>query len=216
MTVDKPRGWTSFDVVKKIRAISGERKVGHAGTLDPFAQGVLVLGIGRKGTKQLGRLALLEKEYEARLRLGIGTDTLDCDGKVISRMPLPQLCEKDIKEVFRSFTRTVMQTPPMFSAKKVAGTRLYKLARQNIEVDRAPVAIEIKSLTLNSFSEDTIDFSVTCSKGTYVRQLGADLALALGTVGHLVALKRMRVGHFTLEESKGLEELSKKWLSTAE
>lgn len=216
IAIDKPRGWTSFDVIKKVRSISGERKVGHAGTLDPFAEGILVLGIGRDGTKKLTHLALEEKEYVARLKLGLQTDTLDPDGQIVKTAPVPELTAEKITKIFHRFTGNIEQIPPMYSAKKVDGTRLYKLARQKLEVPRRPATVEIKSLTLNSFSADTIDFSVTCSKGTYVRQLGADVASALGTVGYLVSLKRIRAGNFVLDDCRSLEELSEVWLSIAE
>jgi len=211
--IDKPRGWTSFDVIRKVRSISGEKKVGHAGTLDPFAEGILVVGIGRHSTKQLRDLSLQEKEYEASLRLGIETDTLDPEGRIVAKKAIPELTENKIIEVFRVLTGFIEQTPPMYSAKKINGIRLYQLARQNIEVKRDPVRVEIKSLTLKSYSRDTIDFVVSCSKGTYIRQLGADIAHALGTVGHLISLKRVRVENFTLEDCKSLEELSESWLS---
>ncbi|MFQ6673504.1 MAG: tRNA pseudouridine(55) synthase TruB [Fidelibacterota bacterium] len=215
MPIYKPRGWTSFDVVKKIRRITGERKVGHAGTLDPFAEGVLVVAIGRQWTRQLSRLTGEEKEYDAVLKLGIQTDTLDPEGKVVATSPVLPLSEARIEEAFLAFTGRIQQTPPMYSSKKVDGVRLYKLARKNIEIEREPVTVEIKNLRLNSLTKDTLDFSVTCSKGTYVRQLGADIARSLGTVGHLIFLKRIRVGNYSIEDCKSLQDLEEEWLSIA-
>lgn len=216
VAVNKPLGWTSFDVVKKVRSISGERKVGHAGTLDPFAEGVMVLGIGRRGTRELGGLSVLDKEYEACLKLGVETDTLDPEGKIVRRRSVPELTDRIVEDVFGQFTGVIEQTPPMYSAKRMGGIRLYELARRNIEVKRTPVDVEIKSLILISLWGQFVEFSVACSKGTYIRQLGADIACALGTVGHLVSLKRVRVGQFTLDDCRSLEDLSQEWLSIAD
>ncbi|MBC8175509.1 MAG: tRNA pseudouridine(55) synthase TruB [Candidatus Marinimicrobia bacterium] len=211
--VYKPEGWTSFDVVKKVRAISGEKKVGHSGTLDPFAEGVLVLGLG-SSTKELTTISQQDKTYEAVLKLGIETDSLDVEGRVISKSPIPVLSREKIQYVFERFTGVISQVPPMYSAKKVNGTRLYKYARKNIKVDRNPVIIEVKSLKLKDFSDDKISFSVDCSKGTYIRQLGSDIAVALGTVGHLIHLVRTRIGTIRLADCRRIEDLEKEWIFT--
>ncbi len=211
--VYKPEGWTSFDVVKKVRAISDEKKVGHSGTLDPFAEGVLVLGLG-SSTKELTTISQQDKTYEAVLKLGIETDSLDVEGRVISKSPIPVLSKEKIQDVFERFTGVISQVPPMYSAKKVNGTRLYKYARKNIKVDRNPVIIEIKSLKLKDFSGDKISFSVDCSKGTYIRQLGSDIAVALGTVGHLIHLVRTRIGTIRLADCHRIEDLEKEWIFT--
>ncbi len=214
VAVNKPTGWTSFDVVKKVRRITGERKVGHAGTLDPFAEGVLVLGIGRESTRRLGDITNSEKSYRATLRLGELTDTLDNSGKTVREMPVPQLIESDVAETLSRFIGPQSQVPPMFSAKKVGGERLYKLARKEITVEREPVPIVIESIELVSLGIHSIEFSVTCSKGTYVRQLGADFAEALGTVGHLTRLKRVESGGFTLDDCISFQEIEETWMST--
>lgn len=216
LAVHKPPGWTSFDVVRKVRSITGEKKVGHAGSLDPFAEGVLVVGVGRHSTKRLSVITRQEKEYRAVLRLGIMTDTLDPEGRVVMRKPVPPLTRARVEDVFKSFTGTVQQVPPMYSAKKVGGTPLYTLARDNKEIPRKPVMVTIKELKLHDLTPDTIGFSVVCSKGTYVRQLGADMARALGTVGTLDALIRVRIGDVTLDECLSLEDLERQWLSIAE
>ena len=215
VAIHKPRGETSFFTIKKVRSVSGIKKVGHSGTLDPFAEGVLVVGIGRNSTRKLASIACQEKEYRADLKLGIKTDTLDPEGKVIERSPVPELEEKGIKKVLCGFIGEIEQIPPMFSAKQVRGIRLYQLARQNIEIERNPVKVQIKSLTLESYSPDSISFSVICSKGTYIRQLGADIAEGLGTVGYLTSLQRIRVGDYTLDDCLSIEELSETWLSIA-
>tara|TARA_Y100000590_G_scaffold461949_1_gene624828 strand:- start:8707 stop:9339 length:633 start_codon:yes stop_codon:yes gene_type:complete len=207
-------GWTSFDVVKKVRQITGESKVGHAGTLDPFAEGVLVIGIGRQSTRQLGEISNSIKSYRASLRLGEMTDTLDNTGKIIREMSIPQLVEIEVAGVLAGFLGPQMQVPPMFSAKKVDGRRLYKLARNQITVDREPVAITIENIELIDLGISSIEFSVTCSKGTYVRQLGSDIATALGTVGHLTRLKRVDAGRFTLDDCINFEEIEEQWMSS--
>ncbi|MFQ6615425.1 MAG: tRNA pseudouridine(55) synthase TruB [Fidelibacterota bacterium] len=216
LAIQKPRGWTSFDVVEKVRSVTGEKKVGHAGTLDPFAEGLLVVGVGRESTQRLSHIAQQEKEYRARIRLGISTDTLDTEGNVVTRKPVPPLTRSRIEKVFKSFTGTIQQVPPMYSAKKVGGTRLYELARENKEIPRRPATVTIKELTLEDFTQKTIRFSVVCSKGTYIRQLGADVAQALGTVGYLEALTRIRIGNITLKECHSLQDLEQQWLSIAE
>lgn len=211
--VYKPIGWTSFEVVKKIRSITGEKRVGHGGTLDPFADGLLIIGIG-KSTKLLSKYSNLKKEYRAKLKLGQETDTLDLDGTVIKSIPVPQISVEKIKKVFKLFVGELLQVPPMYSAKKINGVRLYKLARRNEVVHREPVSINIYSLEFLSIKKDVIEFQVTCSKGTYVRQLGIDIAKALGTTGHLVSLTRLRIGEHHISDSIYLEKIEE-WLSIA-
>ena len=180
----KPIGWTSFDVVKKVRNITGEKKVGHGGTLDPFACGVLIIATN-SDTKKLGDISGSIKSYRAVLQLGEETDTLDLDGKVINVKPVPILDNNLIKSVLKNFIGRYKQIPPMYSAKKVNGVRLYKLARKNKTVNRKPVDVNIFDLKLNDIQDKQIDFSVTCSKGTYIRVLGQEIAKKLGTEGHL-------------------------------
>ncbi len=175
ININKPAGWTSFDVVKKVRGIINEKKVGHAGTLDPFATGVLILGTG-PDTKKLSNIALSNKSYVADLTLGIETDTHDCDGKITSKENIPELSQEMVENVLSTFIGNNKQTPPMFSAKKINGVRLYKLARQNKVVKRDPVEINIYQIHLLKFKLPTITFEVTCSKGTYIRVLGLDIA----------------------------------------
>ena len=208
ININKPAGWTSFDVVKKVRGIIKEKKVGHAGTLDPFAEGVLVLGTG-PDTKKLTDITTASKIYRAELTLGKATDTQDRDGKILAEAPVPELTRETIDAVLASFVGTQEQIPPMYSAKQVNGQRLYKLARKNKTVERDPVTITIDQISLLDYTEPVITFEVTCSKGTYVRALGADIAAKLGTVGHLTALVRTSVGAYHIANATTIEELSK-------
>ena len=209
----KPVGWTSFDVVKKIRGITKEKKVGHAGTLDPFAGGVLIIGTN-SDTKKLGKISGTIKSYRAVLQLGEETDTLDLDGKVITVKPVPTLDKNLVESVLNHFIGKYKQIPPMYSAKKVNGVRLYKLARKNKTINREPVEVNIIDLTLNDIQDKQIDFSVTCSKGTYIRVLGQEIAKKLGTEGHLTQLQRIAVGDFVVQDSIPLKEFEAKWMST--
>ena len=209
----KPVGWTSFDVVKKIRGITKEKKVGHGGTLDPFAGGVLIIGTN-SDTKKLGKISGTIKSYRAVLQLGEETDTLDLDGKVITVKPVPTLDKNLVESVLKNFIGKYKQIPPMYSAKKVNGVRLYKLARKNITINREPVEVNIIDLTLNDIQDKQIDFSVTCSKGTYIRVLGQAIAKKLGTEGHLTQLQRIAVGDFVVQDSIPLKEFEAKWMST--
>ena len=209
----KPIGWTSFDVVKKVRNITGKRKVGHGGTLDPFAVGVLIIATN-SDTKKLGEISGSIKSYRAVLQLGEQTDTLDLDGKVIASKPVPILDKNLVESVLKHFIGKYKQIPPMYSAKKVNGVRLYKLARKNKTINREPVEVNIIDLTLNDIHDKQIDFSVTCSKGTYIRVLGQEIAKKLGTEGHLTKLQRIAVGDFVVQDSIPLKEFEAKWMST--
>ncbi len=213
LSIDKPVGWTSFDVVKKVRGITKEKKVGHAGTLDPFASGVLIIGTG-KDTKALTSISSADKSYVAELTIGKTTDTLDPEGKIIHLQAVPNLTFESIKDKIISFLGTQEQVPPMFSAKKQNGTRLYKLARKNIVVDRKTIHIDIKKIDLINLFKNRIIFSVCCSKGTYIRVLGMDIAEKLGTIGYLSSLRRTKVGYFDLKYSQTISEFENTWKST--
>lgn len=206
----KPLGWTSFDVVKKIRGITKHKKVGHAGTLDPFATGVLIVGT-QKDTKILNKISSSYKTYEAVLELGKSTDTLDIDGKIISNENIPSLNNEKIKLVLESFKGRSSQIPPMFSAKKVNGTRLYQLARKGISIKRNPIEIHIKRIDLLNYEKPFLSFRVECSKGTYVRVLGKEIAEKLSTVGFLTSLNRIQVGDYKISNSLSIEIFEKKW-----
>ena len=212
INIDKPVGWTSFDIVKKVKRITGHKKVGHGGTLDPFASGVLILGT-EKDTKNLSEITRSNKSYQAELLLGVETNTLDPEGKIIDEKPIPFLDEYTLYKTMKIFKGKQKQMPPMFSAKKRGGVRLYKLARKNIEIERNEIDIEIDDISLVSFSKDKIIFNVSCSKGTYIRVLGTDIAKKLGTVGYLINLKRTRVGNYFIKDSESIEDFEKSWKS---
>ena len=210
INIYKPKGITSFGVVKKIRKIVGEKKVGHGGTLDPFAEGVLIIGTS-SDTKKLKKITDTDKTYTASLVLGKTTNTLDLEGDVIKKKKIPILSESKINKVLDSFLGTSMQTPPMFSAKKIGGVKLYELARKNIIVDREPIQINISDINIINFNETNIVFTVSCSKGTYIRVLGKEIAEKLGTVGHLNSLIRTRVGEYVINDSVSLDQFKLSW-----
>jgi len=204
----KPVAWTSFDVVKKVRSVTRVRKVGHAGTLDPFAERVLVLCLG-KATKRVSRLMDLDKEYLAKVKLGVATDTLDPAGIVTDTAPVPALSRDDIVETLDRFVGTIEQVPPMFSALKVNGTRLYQLARAGKTVPRDSRKVRVYGIELIAWRPpDELELQVTCGKGTYVRTLAADLAQALNTIGHLTALTRTRVGPYGQADAIRMDQLA--------
>ena len=203
LNINKPIGWTSFDVVKKVRNHI-RVKVGHAGTLDPFAAGVLLLCTGR-ATKQVPRLMALEKEYVAQLELGVVTDTLDPTGQVVVRRQVPQLNATQIEQICQGFTGEIEQVPPMFSAVKVNGRRLYELARKGKTIERQPRKVTIYELELLDLESPFLTVRVVCSKGTYIRSLASDLGEALGCGAYVKALTRTRIGPYRLEEAWTVE-----------
>ena len=207
LIVDKPQGITSHDVVNVIRRKFKMRRVGHAGTLDPLATGVLVILLGRS-TKLFDKFSSFDKAYEATMTLGITTDSADIEGKILNQSPCEGVTENQILDVFKQFIGDINQTPPMVSAVKVQGKRLYKLARQGIEVKREPRKINIKSLGLVHLALPEVKFYLECSKGTYVRQLAEDVGRVLGCGGCISQIKRTRIGNFTIEEAAALEEIS--------
>ena len=203
LVIDKPEGITSADVVRVVKR-KLRCKTGHLGTLDPFASGVLPLCLG-EGTKVAQFLNAADKEYAGIIRLGAATDTGDPTGRVTRTTVTPAITAARLQEVAASFVGERSQTPPMYSAVKRGGTALYKLARQGIEVERAPRRVRIDSLVLASAGLDAIGFTVACSKGTYIRVLAEEIAVALGTVGHLGALRRTRFGPFRIAEAVELD-----------
>ncbi len=205
--VDKAAGLTSTEVVKQVVKLYRAKKAGHTGTLDPFATGLLPVCLG-EGTKVSPFLLASDKRYIATLKLGIETDTGDCDGEIIERLSVPMLTAEKIEAVFALFRGKIHQVPPMYSSLKHEGKSLHVYARQGIEIERAPRDVEIMELTLLDYTADTIRFDVHCSKGTYIRVLGEDIAKALGTVGHLVALRRTQTGVFHSEMMRPIEEIA--------
>tara|TARA_B100001758_G_scaffold225188_1_gene217066 strand:+ start:176 stop:829 length:654 start_codon:yes stop_codon:yes gene_type:complete len=206
----KPVGWTSFDIVKKVRSITKEKKVGHGGTLDPFAEGVLIIGTGKE-TKTLSNVSNEKKSYQAIVQLGSETNTLDNEGIITNNLNIPAFTRDEIVSVLNKFKGEYLHKPPMFSAKKINGVPLYKLARKNIEIDRNDIKSFIYDISLNDYSSDLINFSVTCSKGTYVRVLGSDIAKKMNTVGHLIKLVRTSIGPHEIARSLSVEDFEKRW-----
>lgn len=207
--INKEKGCTSHDVVNKVKHIFNE-KVGHTGTLDPNATGLLPILVG-KGTKLSAYLINHDKEYEVTLKLGIKTDTADSEGKVIDEQNVDNsmMQSEKIVKVLDSFIGKQMQTPPIYSAIKINGKKLYEYARKNIEVEIEPRQIEIFSIQLDEINEDEkiICFTVKCSKGTYIRSLCEDIAERLGTIGYMKELNRVKVGIFDIKNSIKIEEL---------
>jgi tRNA pseudouridine55 synthase len=204
--IDKPAGITSHDVVAKVRRLLGIRQVGHFGTLDPFATGVLPLSVG-KATRFAQFYLKSRKAYEGVIRFGYATDTYDATGKPISEPVTPELHSARLDEIFREFTGRVMQTPPPFSAKRVGGTRAYQLARQQKPVQLNPVEVEIYALELLGMEQDTVHFAVECSGGTYVRSLAHDIGRRVECGAHLARLRRTAVAEFTESRAVTLERL---------
>ncbi|MGH9231319.1 MAG: tRNA pseudouridine(55) synthase TruB, partial [Acidimicrobiales bacterium] len=206
--VDKPPGWTSHDVVAKARGLLGTRKVGHSGTLDPDATGVLVLGVGR-ATRLLTYISGLDKSYAGEVVLGTATSTLDASGEVTGTWDMSGVGLADVRAAAAGLTGDQRQVPPMVSAKQVGGRRLHELARAGVEVEREPVPVHVSRFDVGKpVAQDVFPVSVTCSSGTYVRALAADLGAALGGGAHLRGLRRTAVGPFGEEEALPLEALA--------
>lgn len=212
LLVDKPTGWTSHDAVAAVRRLAGMKKVGHAGTLDPMATGLLVIGLGT-ATRLLRFVTDSEKTYRAVALFGVATDTLDADGAILERSEM-SFTEQEVADVARRFVGVGTQVPPMVSALKVGGRRLHALARQGLEVERAPRRIEISSLEVEEVTPGVypeVTFTVTCGSGTYVRVLADDMARALGGRAHLTALRRLAIGPHRVEDAleiPALEDLA--------
>jgi tRNA pseudouridine55 synthase len=205
LLLDKPVGPSSTTVLQAVKKQLGAKKAGHAGTLDPLASGLLPLLFG-EATKfaQFGLDA--PKEYQARIRLGIATDTGDAEGTVTGRSAVA-VDDSRVAQALTGFKGSILQTPPMYSALKREGQPLYKLAREGRSVERVPRKVEIHELELLGRGSDTLDLRIRCSKGTYVRQLAVDLGAALGTVAHLAALRRTRVGRLRIEDAVAFDAL---------
>jgi tRNA pseudouridine55 synthase len=207
--VDKPPGWTSHDVVARARRLLGTRKVGHAGTLDPDATGVLVLGVGR-ATRLLRYVGDLPKCYRGEVVLGVGTSTLDAGGQVVATADMGHVGLDDVRAAAAAMVGRLEQVPPMVSAVQVGGRRLHELARDGIEVERAPRSVTVTRFEVTAAlpGEAAFAVEVDCSAGTYVRSLAADLGAALGGPAHLRRLRRTAVGPFTEAEARRLEDLA--------
>src|SRR4051812_2987484 len=210
VVVDKPAGWTSHDVVARMRRIYGLKRVGHAGTLDPDATGVLLVGLGR-ATRLLRFLTETGKVYRGEVAFGVATDTLDAAGTETGRSPMPAVTGEDLAAILPRFIGTIEQIPPMVSAVKVDGRRLHERARAGEIVERAPRTVRIDRIEIESFTAGDFPRAgllVECGSGTYIRSLAADLGEALGGCGHLASLRRLRVGPFPIEEARTLDEIA--------
>jgi tRNA pseudouridine55 synthase len=200
LNIDKPSGWTSFNVVQKVRSLTGVRKVGHSGTLDPMAVGVLLICTG-KATKRVPELLELDKEYEAEIQIGLETDTLDITGSIIKTGEIPTGFAQKLTEILPNFIGEIQQIPPMVSALKRNGKPLYKLARQGIQVPLKPRTVRIHNIQLLGVSDSKFRLRVTCSKGTYIRALARDIGNQLKSPCTLSSLIRTRIGPYSRKEA---------------
>jgi len=208
LLVDKPAEHTSHDVIARLRGILRTRKIGHAGTLDPMATGLLIVLVG-KATRVSQFIISLDKEYEGTIELGKTTDSQDADGEVMETRPVPALSEADLRAALQGFLGDQYQTPPMFSAIKIGGVPLYKRARKGEEVEREPRFIRVMSWDLLGFESPRIRFRLQCTKGTYVRTLAHDLGTRLGCGAHLSALRRTATDRFNVSQALTLEQIEK-------
>jgi tRNA pseudouridine55 synthase len=206
--INKPAGITSHDVVDKLREITKIKKIGHAGTLDPFATGLLILGIGREFTKKLSVFQKKDKEYIATLRLGAESDTFDIEGKIVEKKveKIPE--RKEIEEVLKSFLGEIEQIPPAFSAKKIKGKKLYELARKGIKIKPKPQKVKIYEISILEYKFPYLKIKVKCSSGTYIRSLANDIGKKLGCGAYVEELMRTKIGEFSIENAVELSKLT--------
>ena len=200
INIDKPMGWTSFDVVRKVRSLTKVKKVGHSGTLDPMAVGVLLVCTG-KATKRVAELQELQKEYVADVKLGVETDTLDVTGTITGTADIPDDWQQQMSEILPEFVGQIQQVPPMVSALKKNGTPLYKLARKGIQLPLEARQVRIDHIDVLDSAFDTFRIRVQCGGGTYIRSLARDIGCRLGTLGTLKALVRTSIGSYTRREA---------------
>jgi len=210
--IDKPSGMTSHDVVDYLRKITKIKKIGHSGTLDPIATGLLILGIGREATKKLSKFQKLDKEYVAKIRLGAVSDTFDRAGKIkeieVKKIPT----KNEIEEVLKTFQGEILQSPPPYSAKKIKGAKLYQLARKGILVKAKPKKVKIYKIEILNYDWPYLEIKVSCSSGTYVRSLANDIGEKLKCGGYIEELRRTKIGNFSVENAKKLKEInSENW-----
>jgi tRNA pseudouridine55 synthase len=214
LNLNKSRDWTSHDVVARVRHLARQKRVGHAGTLDPLAEGVLPILLGR-ATRLTDAIQAGRKTYVTTIQLGTATETDDSEGRILDQRPVPVLTEALLRGTLAHFKGDILQTPPKYSALKVAGRRAYDLARAGDEVTLSPRPVMIDVLELLDFSGSTVRLEITCSKGTYVRALARDIAMSLGTVGHMSALTRTRVGPFLLSDALTMDDLAARSVAAA-
>lgn len=208
LLIDKPKGITSHDVVDRVRRISGERRVGHAGTLDPNATGLLIVAVGRDDTKKLGHLTTgTTKTYIGEITLGRSTATDDSEGETLEEKPVPTLSEKEILKVLTTFEGTQMQKPPIYSAIKQNGKKAYEMARKGEVVDLPEREVTVHTIKLLSHTDSVLTIECEVSAGTYIRSLARDIAIKLGTVGHLSNLRRTKIGEYDIANASELAKL---------
>ncbi|MBX9852214.1 MAG: tRNA pseudouridine(55) synthase TruB [Cytophagaceae bacterium] len=209
LLIDKPYEWSSFDVVKKIRNAIGFIKIGHAGTLDPLATGLLILCTG-KMTKRINEFQDMEKEYEGELIIGKTTPSFDLETEIINEKDITKISEEDIKATVSKFIGKIMQVPPVYSAVKLGGKRMYKRARRGEDIKLEAKEIHIKDFIITSIELPAVRFRVVCSKGTYIRSLVRDFGEALQVGAYMSSLKRTRIGHFHINDSDSIEGMIQK------
>lgn len=207
ININKPSDWTSHDVVAKIRKKFNMKKVGHAGTLDPLATGVLIILLG-KSTKLFDQFVGFDKAYRATMLLGTSTDSADIQGKVIEQKPWEHITEEQISEIFTEFMGEIQQVPPMVSAVKVGGKKLYELARKGVVIEREARNVRVDELRIIKKEGPSVEFYLECSKGTYVRQVAADVGERLGCGACITQIERTKVGHFLLEDAVTIEDVN--------
>tara|TARA_A100001015_G_scaffold320095_1_gene445265 strand:+ start:190 stop:879 length:690 start_codon:yes stop_codon:yes gene_type:complete len=210
LLINKPTGITSYDVIRKIKKCCPPKtKIGHAGTLDPFAEGLLIVAIGREFTKQLGTFLNVDKTYEAELTFGVETDSYDIDGKVTKTYPEPCIINrKELETTIALFKGDIKQQPPIFSAKKINGTPAYKHAREGKTVELSEISITIYDIIISSVHNNKATITVHCSKGTYIRSLAYDIGKAVKFGAHLSALNRLAIGNVHLDDAISINDLS--------
>ena len=209
LLINKPSGPTSHDIIDELRKITGLKKIGHAGTLDPFASGLLIVGVGREATRQLGLFLKMDKTYKATIKLGVSSDTFDRTGKIKKITGYRPTTSYDIEQVLKSFEGKIEQIPPMFSAKKIKGKKLYELARKGQTVNRKPQDVTIyKIKLLATNNSQLVTINVHCSSGTYIRSLAQDIGQKLGTGAILETLVRTAIDRYTLKEAIELDQLN--------
>lgn len=206
LLIDKPLDWTSFDVVRKVRNLIKIKKVGHAGTLDPLATGLLIVCTG-KFTKKINEYMAKEKEYTGTITLGASTPTYDLESEPVEQKPFGHLTEEEIKKATNDFTGAIMQVPPIHSAIKINGKRVYELARKGKDVELEPRPVTIHAFEITSVNLPEVNFRIVCSTGTYIRSIANDFGKALGVGGYLSKLCRTRIGEFKLEDAMSMEQV---------
>ncbi len=205
--IDKPLGLSSHGVVNRLRRLSGIKKIGHAGTLDPQASGLMILAVAREATKNISKFVKMDKEYEAEIHLGVTTDTYDQEGQILSEYKGEKIDKEKISAALSNFLGEQEQLPPMYSAKKINGQKLYNLARKGKEIDRPKSHITIHDLEILDYKWPILKLRVACSSGTYIRSLAADLGAFLGVGAYLSNLRRTKIGRFAIDQAVKLDKI---------